>query len=120
MSQNTRLPPQRRHQLIKEHIATKTQDDIAALCGVERRTIVRDIKAMKQSGEWWDWIEYELHRLHQHGDVSDDVKYREIAKLYGKQFITAKEEHAIEGPLAVTVNIRHLNREDLDADTGDT
>ena len=98
MSQN-QIPTiefEQRKQIIKDNIASRTQDQIAEMCGVDRKTIYRDIQAMKESGEWFEWIEAEMLRLHRSGNIDDQTKYKELAKLYART-ITQKSEVSIQG-----------------------
>ena len=81
-----------RKDYIKKHVAIMKLEDIAEECGVNIRTISRDIKEMKETGEFWEWLENEFWRLHRAGDVDNATKYREVAKLYGKQALTEKVE----------------------------
>lgn len=92
-------PAERRKQIIKKNIAAYTIAQIAKNCGVNERTIYRDIDEMKESGEWSEWIEVEYIRLHREGDIKDSQKYHEMALLYGKsktQKIEAKIEQKVE------------------------
>lgn len=90
-----RKPPEARRSLIKQKITQINIDEIAKLCGVSERTIDRDIAHMKETGEWQDWIELELLRLHINGEVDDDIKYREMAKLYARTIIQKREVETI-------------------------
>ena len=85
------LEPEQRKEKIKEYIASCTQEQIAKMCGVERETINRDIKKMKESGEWYEWIEAELLRLHRSGNIDDQTKYKELAKLYARTLVQRSE-----------------------------
>ena len=99
MSQNEDpkpLPQALRIELIKQHIASETQDQIAERCHCTRETINRDIKDMKEHGEWFEWIEAEMLRLHRSGNIDDQTKYKELAKLYART-ITQKSEVSIQG-----------------------
>jgi len=97
MSLNPRLPPSKRKQIIKEYIAFKNVGDkdlngtIAWMCGVDRKTIQRDIKKMQRSGEWDDFIEATVLKLSQSGDIDDVTKFREWMKIYGKRFAEKHE-----------------------------
>lgn len=97
MLQKPPLSPKQRRQLIKQYVVRKTHEEIAKECRCTRMTIQRDIASMKKSGEWWQWIEYELHRLHKDGNISDESKYREMSKLYAKQFIKEKSQTDVSG-----------------------
>ena len=50
------LPPQVRKEIIKEWITSESIKLIAGRCRCYERTIRRDIDAMKESGEWWDFL----------------------------------------------------------------
>ena len=86
-----RQSPEIRKQFILDHIAQLTQTEIANDMGVSRMQISRDIKAMKESGEWTEWLENELIRLHLEAEIDDITKYREIAKLYARTLVQRRE-----------------------------
>ena len=99
MSQDVpRKPPRLRRRYILQNIAQKAIKEIASECGVDEKTIDRDIKKLKESGEWQSWLEDELLRLHKLSDIDNTTKYREIAKLYAKTMIQ-KTEVVSEGSL---------------------
>ena len=104
MSPLKALSPKKRYNLIKTYIVDETEEEIAKRCRCDPRTIDRDIRKMKESGEWWEWIEKALHRYGRSTQVSDDVKFKEYAKLYGKKFITEKHEQSTEvkGTIIIT------------------
>lgn len=90
MSQNQpRLSHIQRKDLIKNNIAHHTQEEIGVMCGVRRETISRDIRIMKETGEWFEWIESEFLYLHREGKVKDSEKYFAFARLYAKELPTA-------------------------------
>ena len=91
-------PPKLRRRYILQNIAQKDIKEIANECGVDEKTIDRDIKKLKESGEWQSWLEDELLRLHKLSDIDNTTKYREIAKLYAKTMIQ-KTEVVSEGSL---------------------
>jgi len=83
LSRNPRLPPSKRKQIIKEHIAFKIvgekdrPETIAWMCGVDEKTIRRDIKKLQKTGEWDEFIEAAVLILSQSGDIDDVTKFRE-------------------------------------------
>ena len=95
-------PPILRRKYILESIASKGINEIAADCGVNESTIDRDIANLKESGEWYTWIEYELIRLHKSRDIDDVVKYKEMAKLYSKSMV---EKHEVETKGTQTIEV---------------
>lgn len=101
-SKTIRLTKEKRKQYIKDNIAQYTQDEIAEACGVIRETISRDIREMRESGDWFEWIETELLRLHKSHDIDDNTKYKEMSKLYSKG-ITTKAEVYTEGSQTINV-----------------
>ena len=97
-----------RKQKIKELISTHTLEEIAGKCGRDIRTIGRDIAEMKDSGEWYEWIEIEFIRLH--GSIQEEdeaLAYKEIAKLYGKTLIS-KSESKVEAKGEIVVKAYDL------------
>lgn len=94
--------PLERRKYILDNIASKTIDVIASECGVTEKTIDRDIKKLKDSGEWFDWIEAELLRLHKSRNIDENTKYREMSKLYGKG-LTTKAEITTTGSQTINV-----------------
>ena len=98
-----RLNPEQRREIIKTYITQETQDKIAERCGVHRNTIVRDIRDMKESGEWDEWIEKEFLRLHKHPEIKPHVKYVQIAILYGRTK-TQKIETSMKGPASIVLS----------------
>ena len=97
-----RKPQEVRRRYVLENIGQKIIAEIAKDCGVNEKTINRDIQAMKESGEWYDWIEAELLRLHKSRDIDDNTKYKEMSKLYSKG-ITTKAEVYTEGSQTINV-----------------
>ena len=108
MSLNPRLPLSKRKQIIKENIAFKKVGEkdetntIAWMCGVDRKTIYRDVKKMQKSGEWDEFIEATVLKLSQSGDIDDVTKFREWMKIYGKRFA---EKHDVETHGSQTINV---------------
>ncbi len=104
MSLKPRLKPTKRKEVIKNNIAFKKigehdeEDTIAWLCGVDRKTIYRDIKKMRKSGEWEEFVEATVLKLSQTGDIDDATKLREWMKIYAKG-ITDKHEVEAKGDL---------------------
>lgn len=86
-----RKPPEARRHYIKRNLALKPLKDIAVDCGVSEKTIDRDIAHMKETGEYQEWINLEFLRLHIEGDIKDDAKYRELARLYSKTMVQKTE-----------------------------
>ena len=80
-----------RRKYILEHIASKGINEIATDCDVNESTIDRDIAKLKTSGEWQEWIEAELLRLHKCIDIDNVTRYREMSKLYAKTLVDKRE-----------------------------
>lgn len=78
--------PRRRLELIRQAMHDgKTQAEMARICGVSARTVVRDLQAWRESGGFEEWLEQEFLELHQQVKVQDPkAAYREIAALKGK------------------------------------
>ena len=108
MPRNPRLPSNKRKQIIKEHIAFNIvgekdrPETIAWMCGVDEKTIRRDIKKMQKTGEWDEFIEATVLILSQSGDIDDVTKFREWMKIYGKRFA---EKHDVETHGSQTINV---------------
>jgi len=86
-----RQPSAERKKIIKKHIVSKDIDEIAKMCGVNEKTIDRDISKMRGSGEWTEWLELFLLKLYASDDVSDDAKLRSVTMLYGKTMVQKTE-----------------------------
>ena len=108
-----RKPPEVRRQYIKHNLALKPLKDIAVDCGVSEKTIDRDIAHMKETGEYQDWIDLEFLRLHIEGDIKDDTKYREMARLYAKTIVQKSEVEAT-GDLTFILETWRPNRDGED------
>ena len=107
--------PETRKQYILNYIAQLTQQEIARDMGVSRMQISRDIKAMKDSGEWDEWLENELIRLHLSEDIDEITKYREIAKLYART-LTHRSEIETKNDLNITFKVWRPNVDEDDPD----
>lgn len=98
------IPAYKRYTIIKEYVTVETYEQLALRCGCTRRTIDRDIATMKKTGEWWQFLEQAMFRYGRSTDIADEVKFKEYAKLYGKQFIPIKTDTVVSGgntPLVV-------------------
>jgi len=112
---NPKRDVETRKQYIVEMIAQKTQCEIADDMGVSRMQIYRDIKAMKESGEWTEWLEKELIRLHLSSEIDEATKYREIAKLYART-LTQRREIETNANLSVTFNTWRPHEDESESD----
>ena len=83
--------PDTRKQYILDHVGQLTHTEIAHDMGVTRAQISRDVRSLKDSGEWDEWLENELIRLHLEADIDDITRYREIAKLYARTITQRRE-----------------------------
>lgn len=112
-------PRAKRNEIIKDNIAIKTTTEIAAMCGVCRRTIERDIELMKESGNWWQFLERAMLYYGRKDTVSDDTKFREYSRLYGRKFVTEKRETltAFKGPIVLKWD--NSDSSDSEADSND-
>ena len=97
-------PVETRKQYILDHVAQLTQTELARDMGVSRMQISRDIKVLKESGVWEEWLENELIRLHLSSEIDEITKYREIAKLYART-ITQRREVETTADLNVNFNV---------------
>ena len=118
MSRNIRLPLGERKQIIKENIAFRkigerdVVDSISWMCGVDRKTIHRDIKKMEKAGEWADFIQETVLKLSQLGDIDDVTKFREWMKIYSKRF-TEKHQVETKGTHIITVTFDKDMKDEL-------
>ena len=65
---------------------------IAEECGVTEKTIDRDLKKWRQSGDFVDWIKQEWVRLHHVVVTENPVEaYRQLTRLLGQTFIRKME-----------------------------
>lgn len=87
-----------------------TIEQIAHTCSVYEKTIDRDLRAFRQSGEFEQWIREEALRLHYIIVQKRPVEaYREIMRLLGKTLtrrVEAKTE--ITEKVDVNVNVKAL------------
>lgn len=92
------LPREKRLEIIRDAMRKgKTQAEMARLCKVTERTIIRDLRAWRESGGFEEWLEAEFMELHQQVKVMDPkVAYREISTLKGKT-IKQKLEAEVSG-----------------------
>jgi len=104
------LPFDERKEKIKQLVATHDYMRIALICGVTERTIKRDVAAMKQSGEWTEWVEAELLRLFRDGEVSDTKKFEKLVDLY-----KGLMKERIEATIKVEADVEVTRKDDIDA-----
>lgn len=104
-----------RKKYVLEQITKISRQTIADNMGVHLRTIDRDIADMKAAGVYQEWVERSLFNLFRTGDVSDESKFRELAKLYGKTIIQ-KSEVKTDGEVTF---ILEAWRPNLDGDEDD-
>ena len=85
MSKNViKMRPEIRRRYVLVNRVNKTIAQIACECSVTHMTIDRDIRKLKNSGEWQDWWEEEFLRLHRLPTISDTEKLKAITHCYGK------------------------------------
>lgn len=94
-------------------------EEIAAACGVNEKTIDRDIGEWSRSGGMEKWLREEFFGLHQTVKSMDEkapLAYTTVAQLLGKT-LTQKVEQKTEGQQTIVVK---MWKPDEDADnTGD-
>ena len=117
MSQNVpeKQPASVRKEYILKNITRQTQEKIADNMGVSRKQIGRDIKKLKETGEWNRFIEETILELSQSGDIDDTTKFREYMKIYSKGF-TQKTEVETKGDINITFKAWRPNKDDGDTD----
>ena len=113
---SVKQPPKIRKAYILTNRPLKSIKQIADAMGVNTRTIDRDVEHLKEKGLYQQVFEHELWRLHREGEVSDETKYREVAKLFGKGIV---DKHQIEASGAVTYIIKKwsIHDDDRERDT---
>ena len=106
-------PKQRRH-VIKEHILTKTTPQIATLCGVSKRTIVRDIRKWKNEGGFEELLYDEFIRLYPTiKQTYPEKAFDRLCYLLGKTVTTRTEiKEEITSRQEITVNVNELSTEE--------
>lgn len=122
MSEKQRLSYSKRKQIIKNHItsriigAKERGGSIAWMCGVDERTIRRDISKMKVTGEWHEWLELFLLQLYASDEIDDDAKLRSVTTLYAKTMVQ-KSEVATKGDLTFILKSWRPEKEVEDANS---
>ena len=92
MSQpNTKLPFTKRKAVLRENVGKLSYTKIAEKCGIDRRTLYRDIEKLKKQGIWFQWIEDRFTDLLADTTIDPAKKLIELGKLYGKQFTNKHE-----------------------------
>ena len=100
------MSKEERKEIIKQSVGLLKKKQIAEMCGVSTRSIDRDIAELKDTGEWLQWIEDRFLDLLADFEVDKNTKFRELARLYGKQFA---ETHLIKSQnLNVKANVEEL------------
>ena len=107
-----KLPLDKRKQLLREYVGITTYTEIAALCGIDRRTLYRDIEKLKAEGVWFQWIEDRFTDLLADKTIDPAKKLVELGKLYGKQFAT---KHEVEATIDATFNPIAWRPDDADS-----
>jgi len=100
------FPPDKRLEIIKREFPRgTTQQQIADMCEVSRKTISKDIKKWRESGGFEEWLQEEFLELHREVK-GDDVKtaYKEISKLVARS-MTQKSEAKVEAKTEHKVNV---------------
>jgi len=106
-----------RREKIKELIPQgKTHAEIASICGVNIRTIDRDVAAWKIGGGMEEWLQEEFFRQYQFNKVEKNtLAFSIVAKLLGKT-LTQKIEAKTEGKQTIVVKVW---KPDADPDSED-
>lgn len=84
----------------------KTYHEIAEICGVNDRTMDRDIAEWQRNGGREEWVRNEFFRLH-HAMVTGEketLAYSHMAQLFGKT-LTQKVEQHVEGGTDIRIVI---------------
>ena len=101
-----RLSQSKRMEIIKQELPKgTTQEEIARLCGVTRRTVARDIQKWKADGGFEKWLQVEFFKLHneiKEGEPSQ--AYRVVARLL-ERTLTRKVEANLKGSTNLVVRI---------------
>lgn len=100
--------------IIQGLLKGKTHEQIAADCGVKRRTVDRDLRAWRESGGFEKWLHAEFMRLH--GEVRDEKTeraYQTIARLL-ERTMRQRIEAEVKGQATIIVKFDST----LEADDG--
>ena len=83
-------------------------EEMAAACGVNEKTIDRDLKQWKQGGGFEEWLQQEFFSLHKamKGDDKAALAYSTVAQLLGKS-MTQKVQQQIEGGTDVKIVVEY-------------
>lgn len=104
-----RLGKSQRLSKIKElYPLHRTVEQIAAVCGVNEKTIRRDIKEWKQGGGFEEWLLEEFYSLHGSVKLNEEkvgLAYSTIAQLLGKT-LTQKSEQRTNFTGKETIEIK--------------
>lgn len=75
----------------------RTIEEIAGECGVDEKTIDRDLKAWMNKGGFEDWLNKEFFRLHRKAEEEDVLEaYKAVVRLK-ERYITQKIQQDIKG-----------------------
>ena len=108
-----KLPLSKRKEILREHVGNTTYTEIATLCGVDRRTLYRDIEKLKEEGLWFQWIEDRFTDLLADKTIDSAKKLVELGKLYGKQFT---DKHQVETTGDLMFNLIAWRPKDADSE----
>lgn len=68
------LSPKQRRNIIRDNILFKNEDDLAKMCNVSRRTIIRDIQAWRRSGGFTEFLHKEFFPLYSKEKLTNPSK----------------------------------------------
>jgi Trp operon repressor len=79
----------------------RSYSEIASLCGVDEKTIRRDIKEWRDNGGFEDWLQNEFFALHnQVRDTNMELAYKIISGLLEKN-MKQRVEATVEGGIVI-------------------
>jgi len=83
-----------------------SHEQIAANCGVTRRTIERDLDSWYESGEFETWLKAEFVELYEYVRTANPtIAFKELARLMGKM-VTRKAEIKTEDTITEHKEVR--------------
>jgi len=85
--------------IIKGLLEDKTHEQIAAIIGVTRATVERDLRAWRETGGFEEWVDEEFFRLHSKVRTEDEkLAYKTIAR-FKERILARKQEIEAKGDL---------------------
>lgn len=111
------LSPLQRRQIIREHILRTNYEGLAKLCGVTKRTILRDVADWRQEGGFEDCLVDEFFRFYPKAKVEFSEKaFDRLCYLIGKTMtrrMELKEEYKEEVTHKLDISVLSENEKSI-------